>query len=69
LQPYREAYAKKVPELERAHKRAQLAIIQDAEEKLREDLEPTPAPEPKPLPEPKKAREIPTPEPDFPSLG
>lgn len=68
LQPYREAYAKKVPELERAHKRAQLSIIQDAEEKLREDLEATPAPETKPSQEPKKEPEIPTPEPDFPSL-
>ena len=69
LQPYREAYARKVPELERAHKRAQLSIVQDVEEKLRESLEPEPSPEAKQLPEPRPAREIPVPDHDFPSLG
>jgi len=34
LQPYREAYALKVPELERAHKAAALATLEDARTKL-----------------------------------
>ena len=68
LLPYREAYARKVPELERAHKRAQLSVIQDAEGKLRESLEREPLPETKPIPEPRPAPEIPAPGHDFPSL-
>jgi dipeptidyl aminopeptidase/acylaminoacyl peptidase len=34
LRPYREAYAKKVPELERAHRAAQLTILEDAHAKI-----------------------------------
>ncbi len=67
LLPYREAYAKRVPELERQHAAAQLAALQAAEEKLRERMahEPTP---PTPEPEPEPEQELPEPEPDLPSL-
>jgi hypothetical protein len=42
LQPYREAYAARVPELERKHAAAQLAALQAAAEKLRERAAPAP---------------------------
>ncbi len=45
LQPYREAYAKRVPELERQHAAAQLAALQAAEAKLQERVNPAPEPE------------------------
>lgn len=61
LQPFREAYAARVPELERRHAAAQLAVLQAAEDKLRERLEPEP-PEPEPEPEHEE------PEPDEPTL-
>jgi hypothetical protein len=58
---YREAYAKRVPELERQHAAAQLTVLQAAEEKLRERLVPeSPTPEPEPEHE--------EPEPDEPTL-
>jgi hypothetical protein len=44
LRPYREAYAARVPELERQHAEAQLSALQAAEKKLRERVAP-PAPE------------------------
>lgn len=62
LLSFREAYAKRVPELERRHTLAKLAALRAAEEKLRESLAPS-APEPEPEPE----REMP--DHDFPSLG
>jgi hypothetical protein len=45
LRPFREAYAKRVPELERQHAAAQLAALKAAEEKLQERAAP-PAPQP-----------------------
>jgi hypothetical protein len=61
LQPFREAYAARVPTLERQHAAAQLAVLQAAEEKLRERMMlESPAPEPEPEQE--------QPEPDEPTL-
>jgi hypothetical protein len=67
---YRDAYAARVPELERQHKLAQLEMLQAAEEKLRESLEPVPTPEAEPAPEtnPEPEPEMPAPEPDLPPL-
>jgi hypothetical protein len=68
---YREAYAKRVPEMERQHTLAKLAALQAAEEKLRENLapeEPVPTPEPTPEPEPEPEREMPEPEHPLPPL-
>lgn len=45
LRPYREAYARRVPELERQHTAAQMTVLKSAEDKLRERLEPE-SPEP-----------------------
>jgi hypothetical protein len=45
LQPYREAYAARVPELERQHAAAQLAALKAAEAKLQERAAPAPTPE------------------------
>jgi hypothetical protein len=42
LQPYRAAYAKRVPEMERQHAAAQLAVLKVAEEKLQERAAPEP---------------------------
>lgn len=63
---YRDAYAERVPGLERRHTLAKLAALQAAEEKLRESLVPEPTP---PTPEPEPEREMPEPDHDFPSLG
>jgi len=46
LLPFREAYARRVPELERAHAAAELAALQAAEQKLRERLAPESVPTP-----------------------
>lgn len=63
---FREAYAARVPELERQHTLAKLAALQAAEGKLRENLAPEPT---APAPEPEPERAMPEPEPNFPSLG
>lgn len=44
LRPYREAYAQRVPELERQHAAAQLEVVETAREKLLQQAAPTPAP-------------------------
>ena len=65
LRPFREAYARRVPELERKHAEAQLEVVEAAKERLLQRA--APAPEPTiPLPRP-----VPAPEPEspFPSLG
>ena len=48
LTPYKEAYAQRVPELERQHVEAQLEVIEAAKEKLLERIAPTPPPGPDP---------------------
>jgi hypothetical protein len=63
LIPFREAYARSVPELERQHTAAQLAALEAAEEKLRERLTPEPS-----ASEPEPEREMPEPEPNLPPL-
>jgi hypothetical protein len=46
LQPFREAYAERVPELERLHALAQLRVIEAAREKLLRQSAPMPVPAP-----------------------
>jgi len=67
---YREAYAKRVPQMEREHAAAQLAALDAAAQKLRERMAPEPAPTPEPEPEPERGleREMPEPEPPLPPL-
>lgn len=67
LRPFREAYARRVPELERKHAVAQLEVVEAAKERLLQRTVPMPEPAPAPIPVP---RPTPAPEPeiDFPSL-
>lgn len=70
LKPHREAYAARVPELERQHAAAELAELEAAAKQVREqltaELPPVAEPETTPEPEPEPVREIP--EPNLPSL-
>jgi hypothetical protein len=61
LAPYRLAYARRVPELERLHAQAALAAVNAASARLRERATPRPLAR-RPAP-------VPTPEPDLPPLG
>jgi len=49
LRPYREAYARRVPELERQHTAAQLAVLEAARKKLLPGQDPAPEPNLPPL--------------------
>lgn len=68
LRPFREAYARRVPTLERQHAAAQLAVVEAAKERLLQRTAPAPERAPEPIPVP---RPLHTPEPEspFPSLG
>lgn len=67
LRPYREAYAKRVPKMERQHTAARLAVVEAAKAQLLERTSEAEAPKRPYTPLPPLSG--PQPEPDFPSLG